>query len=179
MATANNTIKTRIQLKSDTEANWNKAGPKDGSNGFIPLRGELIIYTADSIHPFSRLKVGDGSTNVVNLPFIDSGTINGEEVEIAKYENFSAFPSPGSADKLYIDLSTNRIYHYDNDSGYTRLSNFEYTVKKTEVTKVTSWSPGKVTLASLNNNILTISNGLLPELLYYNTNAVSEITKEE
>ena len=59
--------KTRIQLKSDTEANWNKAGPKDGSTGFIPLQGELIIYSADNAHPFCRLKVGNGSTNVVDL----------------------------------------------------------------------------------------------------------------
>jgi hypothetical protein len=88
MATANNTIKTRIQLKSDTEANWNKAGPKDGSLGFVPLRGELIIYSADETHAFSRLKVGDGSTNVINLPFIDAGTLNGEETEIVKKENF-------------------------------------------------------------------------------------------
>ena len=78
MATSTNTIKTRIQLKSDTEANWNKAGPKEGSDGFVPLLGELIVYTADSTHPFSRLKIGDGNTNVVSLPFIDAGTINGE-----------------------------------------------------------------------------------------------------
>jgi len=65
-------------LKSDTEANWNKAGPKNGSNGFVPLLGELIVYTADEAHPFSRLKVGDGNTNVINLPFIDAGTIEGE-----------------------------------------------------------------------------------------------------
>ena len=76
MATANNTIKTRIQLKSDTEANWSKAGPKEGSNGFVPLSGELIVYTADATHPFSRLKVGDGVTTVINLPFIDSNTMN-------------------------------------------------------------------------------------------------------
>ena len=77
---AENTIKTRIQLKNDTEANWNKAGPKDGSLGFIPKQGELIIYTADEAHPFCRLKVGDGSTNVVNLPFIDAGTIGGKAI---------------------------------------------------------------------------------------------------
>jgi len=77
MATSNNTIKTRIQLKSDTEENWIKAGPKDGSTGFVPLRGELIIYSADETHAFSRLKIGDGTTNVVALPFIDSGTLNG------------------------------------------------------------------------------------------------------
>jgi len=119
MATANNTIKTRIQLKSDTETNWNKAGPKDGSNGFVPLAGELIVYTADTTHPFSRLKVGDGATNVVNLPFIDAGTLNGTEVELVKRNSFSAFPSPGAEDKLYVDLSTNRIYHYSNGAGYS------------------------------------------------------------
>ena len=68
---AHNTIKTRIQLKNDTEANWNKA------TNFIPREGEIIVYSADGSHPFSRLKVGDGNTNVINLPFIDAGTING------------------------------------------------------------------------------------------------------
>ena len=58
MATANNTIKTRVQLKSDTEANWNN------TSNFIPLNGEFIIYSADNTHPFCRLKVGDGQTKV-------------------------------------------------------------------------------------------------------------------
>ena len=80
MAIANNTIKTRIQLKSDTETNWNKAGPKNGNPGFIPLRGELIIYLADETHAFSRLKVGDGETNVVDLPFIDADSIGGMNI---------------------------------------------------------------------------------------------------
>ena len=35
---AENTIKTRIQLKNDTEENWNKAV------NFVPKQGELIIY---------------------------------------------------------------------------------------------------------------------------------------
>ena len=57
-------IKTRIQLKNDTEENWNKA------TGFIPLQGELIIYLTDEVHPFSRIKVGDGVTPVTELPFV-------------------------------------------------------------------------------------------------------------
>lgn len=70
------TIKSRIQLKNDTEENWNKA------INFIPRKGELIIYNADSSNndnarPFPRLKVGDGITNVVALPFFDAGSING------------------------------------------------------------------------------------------------------
>ena len=32
------TINTRIQLKRDITANWNNA------RGFIPLKGEVIIY---------------------------------------------------------------------------------------------------------------------------------------
>ena len=179
MATSNNTIKTRIRLKSDTEANWNKAGPKDGSAGFVPLLGELIVYSADATHPFSRLKVGDGNTNVVNLPFIDSGTLNGNETEIVKKDNFSQFPSPGSDDKLYVDLSTNRIYHYAPASGYTQLSNFNFNVKQTTVGSVVSWLPGVTTQASVENNVFKVNNGLLPELLWEKRTVVTDVTKEE
>lgn len=179
MATQNNNIKTRIQLKSDTEANWNKAGPKDGSLGFIPLRGELIVYTADALHAFSRLKIGDGVTNVVNLPFIDSGTLNGQETEIAKYASFSSFPSPGSNDKLYVDLSTNRIYHYAPASGYTQLSNFNFNVSKSTVGSVVSWLPGVMTKASIVNNTFMVENGLLPELLWQSKTVVTDVTREE
>ena len=73
---ASNTVKARIQLKSDTEENWNKAGPKSGTRGFIPLRGEVIIYLADDTHPFSRLKVGDGTTPVTDLPFATGNSTN-------------------------------------------------------------------------------------------------------
>ena len=179
MATPNNTIKTRIQLKSDTEANWNKAGPKDGSPGFIPLRGELIIYSADESHAFSRLKVGDGETNVVHLPFIDAGTLNGEETEIVKCATFGDFPSPGSATQLYVDLSTNRIYHYDRLSGYTQLSNFTFTVSKATMGSVINWAPGMATVINAEDNILTVRNGLIPELLWEQRQVVTDVTKEE
>lgn len=179
MATSNNTIKTRIRLKSDTEANWDKAGPRDGSAGFVPLAGELIVYSADATHPFSRLKVGDGSTNVVNLPFIDSGTLNGNETEIVKKDDFSQFPSPGSDDKLYVDLSTNRIYHYAAASGYTQLSNFNFDVKQTTIGSVVSWLPGVAAQASVENNIFKVNNGLLPELLWEKKTVVTNVTREE
>lgn len=75
-------IKSRIQLKNDTEENWNKA------INFIPKRGELIIYNAESgsnvddeARRFPRLKVGDGVTTVINLPFVTAKTINGVSLE--------------------------------------------------------------------------------------------------
>ncbi len=72
---ANNTIKARIQLKSDTEENWNKA------IHFIPLKGEVIIYFTDNTHPFPRLKVGDGTTPVIDLPFV-TAEFSGSTVQV-------------------------------------------------------------------------------------------------
>ena len=178
MATNNNTIKTRIRLKSDTEANWNKAGPKEGSNGFVPLQGELIVYNADATHPFSRLKVGDGTTNIVDLPFIDAGTLNGHETEIVKIDTRINFPSSGSDDKLYVDLSNNKIYHYAIGSGYTQLSNFEYSITKSTIGSVISWLPGITTQATIENNTFRVNNGLLPELLWEKKTVVTNVTKE-
>jgi len=179
MATANNTIKTRIRLKSDTEANWNKAGPRDGSNGFVPLAGELIVYSADAAHPFSRLKVGDGSTNVTALPFIDSGTLNGNETEIVTKASFDEFPSPGSEDKLYIDTTSNKIYRYTPASGYKQLSNFDLNVDDERYGVIFDWKAGTMTTAKIENNTLTIDNGLKSELDWDYRTVVTSVTKEE
>ena len=165
-------IKTRIQLKNDTESNWNKAV------NFIPLKGEIIIYSADESHPFSRLKVGDGDTTVTALPFIDSGTLNGNETEIVKKPTFSAFPSPGSEDKLYIDLSTKKIYHYAMSSGYTELLNFSFSVQRSTISTVRSWKPGSITVAKTEDNIFKITNGEIPELLLNNISVVTNVTRE-
>lgn len=69
-------INSRIQLKRDTTENWNKA------RGFIPLDGELIIYT--DYQSFTKevngktktiyiagVKIGDGKAYVQDLPFVD------------------------------------------------------------------------------------------------------------
>ena len=63
-------LRTRIQLKHDTEAHYNLA------TGFSPLAGELIVYDTDATHSKPRLKVGDGTTNVNNLPFFQAGVSN-------------------------------------------------------------------------------------------------------
>ena len=173
MATANNTIKTRIQLKSDTEANWNKAAPKDNSPGFVPLNGELIIYSADNAHPFSRLKVGDGQTNVVSLPFIDAGTLNGDEAFLLKYANYNSFPNTGATDKLYIDLATTNIYHYVNGTGYIRLSQLQ--VSTSTIHDVVFWGPGSATTVSVVNGVLTVKNGVAPQLLTADTTVVTNV----
>lgn len=56
-------ILSRIIQKHDIEANWNKAV------NFVPMRGELIVYDIDDTHLYERFKIGDGVTNVSDLPF--------------------------------------------------------------------------------------------------------------
>lgn len=74
------TVKTRVQLKYDTEEHWSRA------LHFTPLKGEVIIYSADNTHPFSRIKVGDGTTPVIDLPFISANCMNkGIEYHTTEY----------------------------------------------------------------------------------------------
>ena len=68
------TIKTRVQNKHDTLANWNKA------TTFRPLPGELIVFEPDTTHAYPRFKVGEKSDNTTNkllndLPFVPTGDV--------------------------------------------------------------------------------------------------------
>ena len=176
--TNSNTLRTRIQLKCDTENNWNIAGGR----GFVPLLGEMIVYTADDQHNYSRVKIGDGITNILYLPFIDAGTINGEllpDSQVQFFANRTLFPAPGISGVLYIDLSTNTIYCYSDNSDYTKLSNFTYTTQKTNVSNITYWRPGALTTLKPENGILKIEKGILPSLNYETVSVVQNITKEE
>lgn len=68
-------LKGRVQNKHKTEAEWyldvyKAAGSTElRDDPFIPLDGELIIYDPDSVYTERRIKIGDGVTNVVTLPF--------------------------------------------------------------------------------------------------------------
>ena len=175
---ANNTMKTRTQLKRDTEANWNKAGPKQNSPGFVPLEGELIIYLPDATHEYSRLKVGDGSTNVVQLPFIDSGTVNGEVItnEIVTFSG-SNFPANGDSTKLYVSATNNAIYYY-NGTNYVKLSNYSYTFTNGAASNISQWSSGRQATFSVTGGTFSITSGTAPSLQYTNDLYLKTATKE-
>ena len=66
-------INARIQHKIDTYENWNKA------ENFIPLEGELIIYTTnESGIAETKIKIGDGKTLVKDLDFAAGDSASGE-----------------------------------------------------------------------------------------------------
>ena len=87
--TNTNTINTRIQLKSDTQAKWELI-----DSTFIPLNGEIIIYAPDDTHEYSRLKVGDGSTVLARLKFIDAGSIEGTTLQTLTDLQFNITRTP-------------------------------------------------------------------------------------
>ena len=64
----------RIVNKHDTEANWKKA------TNFVPMIGELIVYDADEVYGYERTKIGDGKTNVNDLPF-EVSALTTEEID--------------------------------------------------------------------------------------------------
>ena len=183
MANNNKTIKTRVQLKSDTEENWNKSvlvsdgGTKTSGTSFVPLLGELIVYIADATHPFSRLKVGDGETNVVRLPFIDAGTLNGELIpndQVEFYNNYNAFPSEGQGDILYIDLATRRIYYYSTQ--YARYEWLSYTISRGTATYISNFSVGALPSMEARKGVLYFNTGTLPSMTKQNLSVVTDLT---
>ena len=88
------TLKTRVVLKHDTEANWETAG--NATNPFIPKKGEVIIYDPDSAHTYSRQKVGDGIKNINELPFLGAtvgAADSSESLSKIQYMEESSIPT--------------------------------------------------------------------------------------
>lgn len=98
-------FKTRIQHKHDTAANWAKA------TTFSPLNGEIIIYDPDTTHPYPRVKIGDGKTNVNTLPFIDDSVpaqVNAA-INAKIYVQAELPPDNAPIGAIWIDTATTAI----------------------------------------------------------------------
>ena len=61
---------TRIRSKTDTTENWNNA------QGFIPLPGEIIVYSDYETKTYTVEEYGEVVTKTVNIPNIKIGTGN-------------------------------------------------------------------------------------------------------
>lgn len=99
-----NVIKGRVQSKRDTTANWNAA------KNFIPLLGEIIIYSDYYGENTPAIKVGDGKTKVQDLGFL------GFE---AHFDNlpirFVTELSDGEKNVVYVNTTDGSIYYYDGE----------------------------------------------------------------
>jgi len=110
------TIKTRIKLRRDTEANF---APIE--NTFIPLNGEVVLI--DTASGGLKSKVGDGVKTLAALEFTDANLvlqIHGIVVR-GYYYNDKFYQDAahtqeiaGFEYKVYIDKPSLKIYGYDS-----------------------------------------------------------------
>jgi len=133
---------------------------------YVPRVGEIVIYDKDENHDYARMKVGDGSTLVAQLPFLDAGTINGKTIEpvVLRFQNYDQFPPIGSTGSLYFDEQNNALYCWVNASGYVKISFASNEYKSITLLTIRSWDPGEMTTLSAESGILNVVNGRIPVL---------------
>lgn len=93
----------RIQHKIDTQENWEKAV------NFIPLKGEWIFYDKDAENADIRLKIGDGETNVNELPFVSTSESGNSQSVQSDYEQ---------NDAIAVDYIKNRPFYDTRECTY-------------------------------------------------------------
>lgn len=91
-------INSRVTQKHDTEQNWNLV------SNFIPLNGEIIIYDIDEKYSYPRVKCGDGSTLLKDLPFI----VDVESI-LKRIDLMAPLPDIETSDDVIIKL--NQLIH--------------------------------------------------------------------
>lgn len=112
---ANKTFQGRIVQKHDTKANWDKA------TNFVPLKGEIIIYD-----DLKKIKIGDGTTKVGNLDFInDLDTIN------EKYLPLTGGIMTGDIDTSNNNINNIKSLSFKDKLGENETPLYTYTINNT------------------------------------------------
>ena len=95
-------ISARTQQKIDLTANWEKA------TNFVPKKGEIIVYSDGGGVGIPKMKVGDGTTKVGSLKFIESdGKLStGRKISLGTAVDSTATEFDGSKD---ITIPVNSI----------------------------------------------------------------------
>ena len=118
---AEKNINARVIHKHDIESNWLKA------TNFIPKKAEIIIYDADDNYSYPRFKIGDGVTNVNELPFIVEKIFEELFTVMSSYH----MPTPTTI-TIYGDMAWTQI----SDNMYSQNITNQLTGKVTEYSKI-------------------------------------------
>lgn len=132
-------LNARLIQKHDVEANWITAS----NNGFVPLKGEIIFYDRDSNYNYERMKIGDGTTKVHELPFVGensggSNVIPGEFLEFGEDGKLNVVPSYTTSggetltETFHCDASTDWFF---GDNAYSKTYYLSH-----KVDSIVSWN---------------------------------------
>ena len=76
-------MSARVANLHKSERAWKKI-----ETVFIPKAGELVVYDPDLSHPYSRVKIGDGKSNLEALPFLIDSAIEEYLSQTYQYPTF-------------------------------------------------------------------------------------------
>ena len=152
-------IQTRIRQKVDTKANWDKA------TNFIPLKGEIIIYS-----DLNQAKVGDGTTKVGALPFLKGKADASDKNPTLAWGSKSTVATVDGVD-IHVTMPSNPNTHQsiktlntNNTSAQTASSNEAIagsgTINLHKVAKTGSYNDlnNKPTIPTVPSNIVKYTN---------------------
>ena len=100
----------RFQQRRNTSEYW-RQNPK-----FVPLDGEIIIYTDYQVingRNVPAIKIGDGKTSIVSLPFVAEGAGGDSSEALIEHIN-DAGVHVTSAEKLFWNGKLN--YRFEGES---------------------------------------------------------------
>ena len=141
-------LTTRIQQKTDTKANWDKA------TNFVPLKGEYIYYS--DLH---KVKVGDGVTKVGSLPFL-------ADQPIKTLNTDNAAPQTPSSNEAIAGSGTINLHKVAKTGSYNDLNN-KPTIPTvpSNIVKYTNHTVGVAgtnkIVAAVSPSALYVANGLI------------------
>ena len=104
------TVNARICARRDTTENWNS------HRSFVPLRGEIIIYTdhgqmddgyGNTIN-VPGIKIGDGNAYLIDLPFVGNET---------RYEILTELRAHSENQIIHVTAADRQFW--DNKLNYT------------------------------------------------------------
>ena len=98
-----------IRLRRDNDFNYAKIG-----DTFVPASGEICLV--DTARKGLMAVCGDGVTSFNELEYIGEVIVKGYWNDDLFYSDREySTPISGLDNKVYIDLNTNRVYHYYED----------------------------------------------------------------
>lgn len=123
---AGKTILSRIVQKHDTEAKWVQ------KTDFIPNQGEIIVYDIDENYGYERFKIGDGVTNINELPFTSATpdwSIN--DPNAAGYiENRTHWIGTAEAPLILDDITGREVFDIGESAFLVKMSDVPKTAEE-------------------------------------------------
>lgn len=131
-------LKARIVHKHDTESNWNLTN-------FIPKQGEIIVYDIDDNYNYERIKIGDGSTSVTSLPFVNDD-IKEKLEEMATKDYVTSFFESLSSNMVlsFYCIEDVTVIINDVSTTYPANSNVEIKFLETDVFEIVPTSDNSI-----------------------------------